>query len=205
MEVLVVAPRDDRASRQSGRWADLLAQRFPASIATSAADSRPEVDELLDGHLHLLYFGHGEADALVTRGRLLRARRVLVDEVNLATASGRIAIAVACWSGDGLARTVTNPLLAQPVTSYIGWLDEVSWPSEWPDPIGEAVVEGLAILLEGGTVGDCATEMAAAFGRAHDRYRSANRVSAEAVKLGKWCSEYWKGRMVVEGDSAATL
>lgn len=181
--------------------------KFSSMLSMQTTASREDVDSLLSEHKHVLYFGHGEIQALVVPRRLFRSRRVLVDESNVASIPGRVVVAVACWSGDGLARTATDPNAPQRVTSYIGWRDEVSFPPEWPDPIGEAIVDGLTTLLGGGTVEACADALKSAFDQAHDRYRSEGRKRlppARAV-FGQMCATYWKERIAVEGDRLATL
>lgn len=207
MTVLVLTTRDDGSSRRSGGWADRLVARFPELLTPHTETSRDAVEQRLSEHRHVLYFGHGELDALVIPKRFLRSRRALVDASNLPTAPGRIVIAVACWSGDGLGPAVTDGRSPVPVSAYIGWRDEVSWPTDWPDPIGDAVVEGVSALLDGGTVGECAAAIAAAFDEAHESYRTAasNGVPADRAALGKMCATYWKARMAVEGDLSARL
>jgi hypothetical protein len=162
---------------------------------------------LLREHDHLLYFGHGEINALVTSRRLFRPRRVLVDASNLATAPGRVVVAVACWSAEGLGRAVTGLAAAARVSTYVGWRDEVSWPPGWPDPIGNAVVAGISALVEGNTAALCADVMRVGFAVAHDQYRDEGRerLSSDEVRFGKMCAIYWKERMVVEGEYNATI
>ena len=205
MAVLVLTPRDDGPSRRSASWADRMTPTF-ATLTRSTTRSRVAVDDLLREHQHVLYFGHGERDALVIPRRVFRSRRALVDAANI-TAQARIVVAIACWSGDHLAKVATSPDAADAVASYIGWLDEVSWPPEWSDPIGEAVIEGVMTLLEGGTVEACVASIRSGFDRAHDRYRSAgaDRLPADRAAFGKMCATYWKERLAVEGDSRATL
>jgi hypothetical protein len=175
-------------------------------LSAHTTKSRATVEALLGEHQHVLYFGHGEIDALVIPRRFLRSRRVLIDGSNVA-APGRIVVAVACWSGDGLARTATSPNLPDRATSYIGWRDEISWPPEWPDPIGEAVADGVTTLLAGGSVGACAAAIRSAFDQAHELYRSEGpkRLPSGRTQFAKMCATYWKERIAVEGDHDATL
>lgn len=207
MTVLVVTPRDDGASRRCATWADRLATKFAPTLSVRTTRSRSAVEALLRDHQHVLYFGHGERDALVVPRRLFRSRRALIDLANIGTAPGRIVVAVACFSGDQLARSATSSSAANRVKSYIGWLDEISWPPEWSDPIGDALVDGITTLLDGGDVGDCATAIRHAFDRAHDRYRNEGpaRLPSDRVPFAKMCATYGKERIAVEGDRTATL
>lgn len=207
MAVLVITPRDDGASKRCGSWADQLAAKFKSALSRHNAQSRSEVTALLKDHEHVLYFGHGEEDALVVPKRLLKKRQVLVDDANVTSNPERVVIAIACWSGEKLARVSTDAASEKRITTYLGWRDEVSWPVDWPDPIGDAVVEGLTPLLEGMTVNDSADALKAAFDRAHDRYRTegTSRMPSDQAAFGKMCAVYWRERMAVEGDGSATL
>jgi hypothetical protein len=207
MAILVLTPQDDQPSRRSAQWAAALDRRFSSLLSPFTAKSRARVEPLLRQHQHVLYFGHGEVDALVVPRRMFRSRRALIDGLNIASGRGRIVVAVACWSGDGLARTATSTVLPEKVTSYIGWRDEVSWPPEWSDPIGEAVVDGITRLLEGGTVDACVAAFKSAFDQAHERYRreGPERLPSDRAAFGKMCTTYWKERITVEGDREATL
>lgn len=169
--------------------------------------SREDVDGLVKQHRDVIYFGHGEVDALVVPRRLWRGRRVLIDASNLRGVPGRVVVAVACWSGEGLARAATSPGVTEPVASYIGWRDEVSWPPEWSEPIGDAVIEGVSELLNGATIDTCSEAMADAFRRAHDRYRNdgPQRLGRDRSVFGKMCATYWQQRIAVEGDRGASL
>jgi hypothetical protein len=208
MKVLLLTPRDDRSSKRSAAWADRLLKQFPSILSPHTTRSREEVEALLREHRHVLYFGHGEIDALVVPPRPFRSRQALIDNSNVTGTPGRVIVAVACWSGDGLARTVTGTESSPPpAEAYVGWRDEVSWLPEWADPIGDAVVEGLTVLLDGGTVRDCALALDAAFARAHDRYRreGPKRLTSGRAAIAKMCASYWRARIAVEGEATARL
>jgi hypothetical protein len=207
MDTLILTPRDDRPAKRSGQWAARLVEQFP-SLSARVSRSREEVDSLLGEHNHLLYFGHGESDALILAPRAFRPPKPLVDALNIGTQARRLVVAVACWSGEKLARSAIDPTLhSGPVEAYIGWLDEVGWPAEWSEPIDDAVVEGLSILLRGGTARDCAAGLEAAFETAHDRYRAerGKRLASQRAALGKMYATYWRARMIAVGDLDASL
>jgi hypothetical protein len=207
MEILLITPRDDRAARRSAQWAERLAAKFPF-LSVSVVRSRRQVDALLAEHRHLFYFGHGERDALVLGPKLFRGRTALVDVENVGTLQPRVVVAVACWSGEELARSAIRPdLTPAPIESYLGWLDEVGWPSDWSEPIDDAVVKGLSVLLDGGSVGDCVSALEAAFEEAHERYRANtnDRLPPDRAALGKMYATYWRARIAAEGNLNATL
>jgi hypothetical protein len=207
VSILVLTPRDDTASKRCAAWADRLAAKFGAAVEARSTRVRSEVEVLLREHRNVIYFGHGEIHCLVVPRTLFRKRRVLVDVASLTQAPERVVVAVACWSGEGLAQAATDAAEPNRALSYLGWRDEVSWPPEWPHPIGDAVVEGVGALLDGGTVGECSESLRVALDRSHDEYRRVGpgRMSVDGVIFGKMCAKYWRERMVVEGDRAARL
>lgn len=207
MTILLVTPRDNRAARRCGEWADRLAARFPGAFTRCTPTSRQQLDDQLDRHRHLFYFGHGERDALVRLPKLFRPRRDLVDRANAIGEGERIIVAVACWSGAGLAPAVTDPSLRPPVRSYIGWDNRMQWLPGWPDPIGDALVRAIAVLMENGTVGECGLEVEVAFEEAHQRYEDEGRqrLASDQMGIAKMCAKYWSSQLVVEGDRLATL
>jgi hypothetical protein len=205
--ILLVAPRDNQAARRCGQWAERLDAQFPGAFTLCVPGSRQQLDEPLARHRHLFYFGHGERDALVTLRKLFRPRRDLVDRANAIGEEERIVVAVACWSGADLAPAVTDPSLRPRVRSYIGWDNRMQWPVGWPDPIGDALVRAIAVLMEKGTVGDCQREIEVAFAEAHQRYEDEGprRLTAAHAGIAKMCAKYWISQLVVEGDLSATL
>jgi hypothetical protein len=102
---------------------------------------------------------------------------------------------------------VTDQIMQTPVRSYIGWLDDISWPDEWPNPIGDAVIEGLATLFNGQTVDDCQSELESQFENAHATYRTQgpSRMADDRVLFAKMCALYWRQRVDVRGDGQATI
>jgi hypothetical protein len=205
--ILLVTPRDNRAAKRCATWADGLAAKFPGTFTTCTPKSRHELDDLLECHEHMVYFGHGEPDSLVMPSGFMRRKQVLVDDRNAIGAGGRILVAVACWSGKELGPTVTKRTRTPRVLGYIGWDNRMEWPPGWPDPIRDALVGSLAVLFEGWTVGECEAAIDLAFERAHDRYESEGlrHLAPVQVQFGKLCTVYWRSRLVVRGDRTAHL
>jgi hypothetical protein len=205
--VIAITPRHDGPSRRCAAWADRLAAKFSPALHVHTTRSREDIEVLLRQHQHVLYFGHGEKDALVRPQAPFRKRSVLADAGNLRGHPDRVVVAVACWSAEGLAPRATSTIDPCAVRGYIGWFDEIGWPPEWPDPIGDAVVEGLSVLMAGGSLDDCATELRNAFVRAHDRYRNhgPGRLPNDRIIFGKMWATYWRDRLWVAGDGWATL
>ena len=199
--------RDDAASRECGRWADRVRAVAGVPLTFETCTSREEADDLLRSHRNVIYFGHGERDALLIPKKLLKKARILIDRRNLAGVPARVVVAIACWSGEELGRTTTEDGGSDAVSAYLGWLDDVSWPTDWPEPVGDAVVEGLRGLLNGSTVGEAESAVKQAFDAAHDRYRGEGpgRMPTDRVAFGKMCAIYWRERIVLHGDATATL
>ncbi|HST33322.1 MAG TPA: hypothetical protein VLJ80_07350 [Solirubrobacteraceae bacterium] len=207
MAVLIVTPRDDPAARQCAKWADQLAARYGSEVVVLTPRRRSEVDEALVSGNHVLYFGHGVRDALIARKRLFKSEIRLADRDNLTGAQKRVVVAIACWSAEELARLVTDPSNSTSVRCYVGWLDEVSWPNDWRDPIGEALVESLSLLFDGQTVGDLRDELRLRFQAAHDTYRAnaERRLPPGHARFAKMCALYWAHRLFIEGDVTAVF
>src|ERR1700733_3256597 len=182
MSVLVVTPRDDPSSRQCGRWADTLVQNH-GSLVELTTRSRSAVDNHLPSHRHVFYFGHGDIDHLIVPGGLFRRQVVLLDEDNLRGITYRIVVAVACWSGDGLGRAVViaDPAKPKEVWAYVGWLDDISWLDEWPDPIGAALMTALDAFCSGGNVAQLVSDLKQRFSDAHNEIRTNGRARGLAT------------------------
>lgn len=206
MDILVLTPRDNRASRVCAGWGDELTERFTSLLSVRTERSRAATSALLDGSRHLLYFGHGAVDALVVPGRLLRPPERLVDRANIAGPPERIVIAVACWSGTGLAREACS-LSGGHVAAYLGWGDEMGWPPQWSEPIGHAVVEGIATLLNGATVNECAAAIRHEMDGAYETYLGEPRAQSDpdTARFGRQYAVFWKSLLVVEGNGSATV
>jgi hypothetical protein len=208
MSVLVVTPRHDPSSRECARWADSLVKKHAGKLATLSTRSRSSVDQDLTSHQHVFYFGHGETDHLIVPAGFIRKRVVLLDEDNLRGTPDRIVVAVACWSGDSLGSAVVTADSGKPqaVSAYVGWLDDVGWPAEWPGPVGEAIVAALDAFCSEGDVSQLVIDLKGRFDVAHDEYRANGaRLDSDRVFFGKACALYWRDRLVCFGTPSATL
>jgi hypothetical protein len=208
MGTVLLAPRDSSAARTAGDWAEALLGSFVRPAHLLMTKVRNQVDDELRLNDHLMFFGHGEVDALVAYG--FRNRRIdLVDEANIGPVRGRIVVAVACSSAEALGPAATDRGHGEPlVEAFLGWPDEVGWPPSWPGPIGEAVVRGLHVLIAGGTIDESANALRSAFALAHDQYRQAARnhgLSPFEARQGRLEATYWADRLRVLGTGTARL
>lgn len=207
MKWVVITPSDNDSSREVGRWGATLASHHTAEAMLLKPRNRSEVEAALRAQEHVLYFGHGERNALVIPGRLFRRRVVLIDALNVRS-TDRIVVAVACWAADGLGPDVTDPRNGPPIRAFVGWRDDVSIPFGYPDPIRDAILAALELLFAGQTVRDVVEEMTRHLDTAHDTYRNNGRsmgLSAEAVQFAKAEALYWKQRVAVLGDQLASI
>jgi hypothetical protein len=195
MNVLITAPGGDSLARVVQRWADLIA--VDLALPCQRVLNRMQGSDLLAGHHHMFYFGHGRPRSLVRRRGFFRKREeVLFDEDNLPE-QGRVVVAVACWSGLEL-----GPVLAEPpakIGAFLGWLDDMSIPPRHDALVRDAIKEGLGLLLAGGSVGACAQRIRAELDRAHQALRASEN------HLAKMQVTYWRDRLVAVGDMSAVL
>jgi hypothetical protein len=201
MTIFVIVPMDDAQARVAGQYGRQVAARFPRSTDIQIVDalSRAAIDRLLAHGGHVLYFGHGERDALVSRRLrwLPWGTQRLCDDKNL-PAEGRVVIAIACWSADTLGRNLTE---GNGVEAYLGWPDRFAWPSGSPEPTWEAVTNAIEILAQGGTVESCGNELRAGLHKAHDHYRE----HLAWQPLAAMEAFYLAGRLFIGGNTEAQL
>jgi hypothetical protein len=187
---------DDAQARVAGQYGRVVAARFPSGTDIQVVDSLSR--EVIDGHLarggHVLYFGHGERDALVSRRRRWWpwGRQRLCDRDNL-PALGRVVVAIACWSADILGRGLAEGVHVQ---TYLGWPDRFAWPAGLPEPTWEAVTHAIELLAEGHAVDTCATELKNGLYEAHNIYRQQLAWNPLAAME----AFYLAGRLFLGGD-----
>jgi hypothetical protein len=199
MSVAVITPNDDRHAALAGKWGRDVATFF--HTRTLQVRNREAANAELSANEHVIYFGHGIASALVSRRYAFSIfrQREIADVANLPR-PGRVVIAVACWSASVLGRSLRTG--AQPgVDTYVGWLDEVCWPAERPEPIGAAYIESLALLADGQPVRHFIQAFQQAMKDAHDLYADQLRWNPYA----KMQALYLKERIYAEGDLDRTI
>ncbi|MCU1657821.1 MAG: hypothetical protein JWO57_2477 [Pseudonocardiales bacterium] len=206
-DLLFIRPADDAAAVLAGlvgerllRWVNNGAYGIPAlsthDLAGSTNATRSNVDtELLNGQRHLLYFGHGTDYQLIAGGV------ALVDGSNVhSLPRNAIMVAVACYSGVGLALTAT-----QHVAGYLGWTDTLNVPSLYPDPMIDALSMGLLVLLLGGDLAATKRELQAQFAIAYATYQGWTGGSEAARLYARMAAAFASYCVAIEGDAAAVL
>jgi hypothetical protein len=201
MSILMITPNDDALSRVAGKYGRAIVEQFSADAKPLIVDvlSRSAIDRQLANGSHVLYFGHGERDALVSR----RYRwwpwssQQLCDEHNLPS-PGRIVIAIACWSADTLGPKLVEENM---IEAYVGWPDRFSWPESCPEPVWDAVTSACAVLAQGGTLDNFVSELQRGLYTAHNYLREELSWNPFAAM---W-TFYNAGRIYLGGNAAAQL
>ena len=159
----VIRPRDDAEAQQASDWADNLVQEFTNAghfLTTDVDDTTPadaaNVLGVLGGADPLVcYFGHGDANSLLANGS------ATADVKTIQAMTGMAIVAIACKTASGLAPAA----IKAGAEAWLGFTISlpVIAPHKGVDPIGEAIVRGLAGLGNHGTMqqalNDIKTEM----------------------------------------------
>lgn len=168
--ILFVRPADDSAAITVATWGYALFQMVPSACSAkdmsgSANVSRTIVDqELNTGVQHLFWFGHGSDTALIS------ANAAMVDSANLQNLQSGMVVAIACYAGGSLG-TAAGGMAG--VKAFLGFDDELGFPSAFPARMGQAVVEGLRCLfLDNHDIACAANELRDAFDRARIDYKA---------------------------------
>lgn len=162
-KLLFVRPADDAGAAKLAQWgADLqryLSEDFEDLYAE--AGRAPVEACLSEGPRALVWLGHGRPDALLAAGL------PVVDSQNVGTLAGKVIVAVACEAASVLGPTATG----LGVRGFLGFSRVLNLPSADPQPVGAALVEGLACLFAAGHELDCAAaRLKSLFDAVGDRY-----------------------------------
>jgi len=167
---IVVRPRDDTSARQASDWCDALVSELSQNGHTLVEDvddtSPPKVSQILAAlarnGLLVCYFGHGNNDNWLTSGN------VTVDKSNVSAAAGKAIVSIACKTG----RNLGSDALTAGVRAWLGFTVRVPVlaPHKNRDPIGNTMVDALAVLGTGGTMQDAHDAIERGFGGLADDY-----------------------------------
>lgn len=131
------------------------------------AATRPAVDAEIANADCILYFGHGQMDALGASGKRL------VDDQNLAP--HQVLVALACHSGAGLGPTVfgsgVKVLYGQGASgAFVGFDKVLLHPARRPSRANQAYENALLVFVAGGSVLELASDLASELLTAADDY-----------------------------------
>lgn len=142
----IIRPNDDAAAQQSYDWGEELLNKLTASHSlvddvddTTPADSTNIAAALQNSNVSLVcYFGHGDESNLQTNGV------ATVDDATIKVKAGIAIVAVACKTAVKLG----SAAITAGADAWLGF--DISLPIITPhkniDPIGDAIVNGLADL-----------------------------------------------------------
>ena len=203
--VLVIRPADDSSAVQVGAWGQAIRQKLPSgpmvSDLTGAQVTRAAVDQALAWHPdHVLWFGHGQDDALVSSGS------AVVDDANVRDLGGGVVVAIACYS----AVTLAGQAVAHPsVAAFLGFNDEFGFPANAPIPMAEAVITGLDRFVRSGSdIGSAHSDLVAELDAARIEYKTngaAWGLTTSESRLAWLFAKSNRASLRLAGDSTATL
>lgn len=140
-DILFVRPADDSAAvliASLGQAVRQLAGNFQTDDLVGPQATRSTVDQRLPAFRHLFWFGHGTETELIANGQ------ALVEAGNIRNLGGGMVVAIACYAAVTLGRSAgTIPGF----NAFLGFDDELGFPTRAPLPMMEAVIEGLRCLF----------------------------------------------------------
>jgi hypothetical protein len=187
-----VCPRDDNNTCLAGDWYQRLNAELiqaghaqaayvddgtPASTANILAALRDQSVELV------LYFGHGTAD------EWKRKTKVTVDRTNVGAANGKAVVSVACKTARSLGPDAVNN---GGISAWLGFTIAVPVipPYSGFDPIGDAIVKGLAKLASG-TMASARTALESELRRVCADYDTGGRFHSHPDALMGYFAAGW--------------
>jgi hypothetical protein len=151
--LLFISPNERGMPRSIGVVSQSVQRGVPAAHSAvelhDKAATRSAVDVEIANAKCILYFGHGQVDALGASGK------PLVDDRNLA--SHQVVVALACHSGAGLGPTVFG---AGGSGAFVGFDKVLLHPARRPSRANQAYEDALLIFVAGGSVGDLVSDLA---------------------------------------------
>ncbi|WP_447600333.1 C25 family cysteine peptidase [Nitrospira sp. Nam80] len=143
---IVIRPKDDAIAQQASVWCDDLVQKFSKNRHTKVNDvddgAPPDTGNIVlalqAGADLICYFGHGDENSWLTNFK------ATIDNTNIRNANQKAVVSVACKTACVLGPTA----ITAGIVSWLGFTIKVPvmTPHKNRDPIGEAIVDGLALL-----------------------------------------------------------
>lgn len=196
----LVRPQDDRAARQSSDWADSLEKRLTAlghakSIDVddwTPADTSSILNALGSSAALLCYFGHGDESSWLTNGL------VTIDASHMSAARSKAIVSIACKTACLLGPSA----ITAGVESWLGFTVKVAVisPHKGIDPIGDAIVEGLAVLGAKATMQQSRDEIAAQLDQVVTDYDTGKYSTHPAAPIGYFAAMCLRDHVVVHGN-----
>jgi hypothetical protein len=199
--IIIIRPRDDAASQQASDWADDLVKKLIKNGHTIAADvndqtppNKGKIASAINKAADVIfYFGHGDEDSWLTNWKST------LDASNVSSANGKTVISVACKTA---CKIGPNAITAG-VKSWLGFTINVAVisPHKNADPIGDAIVKGLALLGSKATVQRARDEIALLLAQVKDDYDANGKYHKHPeARLGYYAAMALSDHVVVHGN-----
>jgi hypothetical protein len=195
----IIRPRDDADAQQASGWADDLIQELVKrghSKTTDIDDRTPpdvaNIGSALSGSAHLIcYFGHGDENSWLT------SQSSTLNSSNAVRAKGKAVVSVACKTGCNLGPHA----ITAGVVSWLGFTIKVAIiaPHKNTDPIGTAIVDGVALLGSHGTMQQARDKMAANFDQLVTDYDTGRFKMHPGAEFGYFAAMSMRDHVVVHG------
>jgi len=202
----IIRPKDDKSSRQASDWANDLIAKLKAAVHSeidSVDDWSPanttNILASLSGKADLVcYFGHGEED------RWLTSNSATLDTGNVTgikgqSAKGRAIVSIACKTSCKLGPAA----ITAGVKAWLGFTIKVKViaPHNLLDPIGDAIVDGIALLSKKGTMQQARDRLAANLDQLVTAYDSGKYAQHPEAEMGYFAAMSMRDHVVVNGNA----
>lgn len=196
----LVHPRDDAIARQASDWCQELAKQFQQNGHTLVSEvndtTPPSQSNIVNclGHRSdlICYFGHGDEDSWLTSGS------PTIESANISSAANKAVVSIACKTGQNLGPSA----ITAGVVAWLGFTVKVAVNPIYKgsDPVGEAIVDGLACLGTGGSLQDAHDRMASNFDQLVQDYDTGSLSRIPDAGLGYFSCMIMRDRIVVHGN-----
>jgi hypothetical protein len=200
----IIRPRDDQQARQASDWADELIKQLTAGAHRRIADiddrTPPDAANILGalaGSSDLVcYFGHGDENSWLT-GQLPTLDTGSATAAKGSPANGRAIVSVACKTGCNLGPAA----ITAGVQAWLGFTTKIAAikPHKTTDPIGSAIVDGLALLGNRGTMQQARDQLASNFDQLVTDYDTGRYMMHPEAEIGYFAAMAMRDHVVVHG------
>jgi hypothetical protein len=199
--VVMIRPRDDAASQQASDWANDLQNTLTQSghsIVVDVDDMTPASASTILAAVGksadlVCYFGHGDETSWLTGGASS------LSASNASSIRAGAVVSVACKTGCKFGPSA----ITAGVRSWLGFTIRVPVipPHKTKDPMGDAIVNGLAQLATQGTMQMARDEIVKLLDQVVTDYDSGGRYSSHpGASFGYFAAMALRDHVVVHGD-----
>jgi hypothetical protein len=200
----VIRPQDDNVAQQASAWCDelvkLLSNKGHSLVNDTSATSpggadKKDIVAAISSRTDLIcYFGHGDEKSWLTLGSST------VDASDFQVAKGKAVVSIACKTG----RVLGPDAVTAGAVSWLGFTIKVVVVPlhKTVDHLGDAIVDGLAVLGTGGTVQQARDELAAKLDQLMVAFDTGGTLSSHpSAGLGYLSSMALRDHISLEGQN----